>query len=111
MLKLAKASHIYLKITFGDILCLYCGFYINATNTHIFNHNEHFAFIYCDFAYFACIYEDNRILPQLASRNSELFNSVDRISESRVVDRQYTLEFEGSVILIASHYMILIIIL
>ena len=31
MLKLAKASHIYLKITFDDILCLYCGFYINAT--------------------------------------------------------------------------------
>ena len=47
MLKLAKASHIYLKITFDDILCLYCGFYVNATNTHIFNHNEHFAFIYC----------------------------------------------------------------
>ena len=111
MLKLAKASHIYLKITFDDILCLYCGFYINATNTHIFNHNEHFAFIYCHFAHFACIYEDNRILPQLASRNSELFNSVDRISESRGVDRQYTLEFEGSMILIASHYIILIIIL
>ena len=32
-------------------------------------------------------------------------------SESRDVDRQYTLEFEGSMILIASHYMILIIIL
>ena len=106
MLKLAKASHIYLKITFDDILCLYRGFYTNTTNTHIFNHNEHFAFIYCCFAHFACIYEDNRILSQLASRNSELFNFVDRISECRGVDRQYTFKFEGSMILIASNIII-----
>ena len=57
MLKLAKASHIYLKITFDDILCLYCGFYINTTNAPIFNDNEHFALTYCYFAHFARIYD------------------------------------------------------
>ena len=53
-------------------LCSHRGFYINITNACIFNRNEHFELIYCHFAHFACISEDNRIVPQLTSRNLEL---------------------------------------
>ena len=42
-------------------------------------------------------------MPQLASPNLELFSSVERISQGRGVDRQYSLQFECFIILIVSN--------
>ena len=64
-------------------MCSHCGFYINTANVHIFNYTKHFTALL-----------HILLASQLASQNFELFSSVDRISESRGVNWQYTLKFE-----------------